>query len=169
MAEACENNLDDILVAIPDSLRARLRPLAQRRTYMPGAVLFVEGGTHFDFHIVAKGHVRLEMLVPQRGRIPILTAGPGDVLAWSSVLGNSVMTSSAIALESVLTLAFDGRQLKQLCDADRDFGFEFMRFLAQALSRRLLATRLQLLDLFGEGSVTATTFSDAVGLVDPEC
>ena len=85
----------EFLRAIPGPLIARLESLAQMRVFQPGAVLFVEGNSHPDFHVVASGHVRLDMLVPRRGRVPILTVGPGDVLAWSALVGNSIMTSTA--------------------------------------------------------------------------
>ncbi len=159
----------EFLRAIPGPLIARLESLAQMRVFQPGAVLFVEGNSHPDFHVVASGHVRLDMLVPRRGRVPILTVGPGDVLAWSALVGNSIMTSTAVALEAVKTVALPGDQLRQLCEAEHEVGYHIMRQLASALSRRLLATRLQLLDLFGE-HVPALEFTPNFGRPgDPEC
>ena len=38
----------------------------------------------------------------------------------------------------------------QLCAANHEFGFHLMQRLASSLSKRLVATRLQLLDLFAE-------------------
>lgn len=154
---------------IPGELRERLAHLAQPRAYPSGATLFAEGEVHSEFHVVVEGHVRLDMLVPQRGRIPILTAGRGDILAWSSLVGNSVMTSTAIALEPVQTVAFPCDQLKTLCDEHHDIGYHVMRQLASALSRRLLATRLQLLDLFS-ADVPALELVPGIGRPgDPEC
>ena len=140
----------DFLRAMPSDLVTRLGHLAYARAYVPGEVIFVEGGSHPEFHLIVDGHVRLDMLVPGRGRVPILSAGPGDVLAWSALVGNSVMTSTAVALEDVRTVAFRNDQLLSLCETEHEIGYHVMRQLASALSRRLLATRLQLLDLFGE-------------------
>ena len=159
----------EFLRAMPKALVARLDSLAKTRSYSAGTTLFAEGDAHPDFHIVAKGHVRLDMLVPQRGRIPILTAGTGDILAWSALIGNAVMTSTAVALEPVETLAFPGNQLRQLSETEHEVGFYVMRQLASAMSRRLLATRLQLLDLFAD-HVSALDLTPALGRPgDPEC
>lgn len=58
------------------------------------------------------------------------------------------MTASGIALEESELIEFSGAELLRLCDADHDLGYLLMRRLAESLSKRLLATRLQLLDLF---------------------
>ena len=140
----------DFLNAMPAELVVRLGRLAHARAYVAGAVLFVEGLAHPEFHVIVDGHVRLDMHVPGRGRVPILSAGPGDVLAWSSLVGDSIMTSTGVALEDVRTVAFRADQLLAVCESEHEVGYHVMRQLASALSRRLLATRLQLLDLFGE-------------------
>ncbi|HEX6985245.1 MAG TPA: cyclic nucleotide-binding domain-containing protein [Planctomycetaceae bacterium] len=138
----------EFLRGVPDEVRDRLARLALRRTFPAGTTMFVEGNRHDEFHLVEAGQVRLEMSVPRRGRVPILTIGPGDVLAWSAVLGGGVMTATAVAVGTVVTAAFDGPALRRLCEAEPAVGYHVMRQLSSALSRRLVATRLQLLDLF---------------------
>ncbi len=157
------------LRAMPDELVLRLGKLAHARAYSAGSVLFVEGMAHPDFHIIVEGHVRLDMQVSKRGRIPIMSAGPGDVLAWSSLVGNSVMTSTAVALEEVRTVAFRNDELMKLCEEDHEVGYQVMRQLASALARRLVATRLQLLDLFGEHDSAMVVIPDRGLVGDPEC
>jgi CRP-like cAMP-binding protein len=79
------------------------------------------------------------------------------------------MTATATALEPVRTVAFDGEKLRSLCDQQPDIGYHLMNQLAVALSRRLLATRLQLLDVFA-GHVSVLEANPAVGRPgDPEC
>lgn len=154
---------------IPSRLLTVLLQLAQPRQFSPGAVLFKEGDHSLDFHLVLDGHVRLDMSVPIRGRIPLLTVGAGDVLAWSAVLAKGKMTTSAIAMTSVSTAAFAGPQLQQLCEDQPELGYHVMKQLASALSRRLLATRLQLLDLFGDHAPLPDGPFAQSPSVDPEC
>jgi CRP-like cAMP-binding protein len=90
------------------------------------------------------------MSVPARGRVAVLSLGPGDVLAWSALLGGGRMTATARAVGPVTTLAFDAAALLALCESDHEVGYHLMRHLSAALSRRLVATRLQLLDLFAD-------------------
>lgn len=154
---------------IPSRLLPVLLHLAQPRRFSPGAVLFKEGDRSLDFHLILSGHVRLDMSVPIRGRIPLLTVGAGDVLAWSAVLAKGSMTTSAIALNPVWTAAFDGPQLQQICEEQPELGYHVMKQLASALSRRLLATRLQLLDLFGDHAPLLDGPCAPSPSVDPEC
>jgi len=135
---------------IAATVRAKLDHLAHPRTYAPGDVLFQEGSPHDDVHVLISGRVRLEMLVPQRGRLPIMTLGPGDLLGWSPLFGEQPMTATAIAMGPVQTLAFDGRDLRKACESDHEMGYCVMRQLSLVLAQRLLATRLHLLDLFRE-------------------
>ena len=159
----------EFLRAIPRQLIPQLTDLAQVRVYPPGVILFHEGVVHREFHIVASGHVRLDMAVSGRGRVPILSVGPGDVLAWSALIQQKVMTSTAVTQEPVRTIAFDGDALRQLCERNHEIGYYVMRQLAAALSHRLVATRLQLLDLFAD-QVPSIDTASAVGRPgDPEC
>ena len=159
----------DFLRAMPEELVVKLGRIAHARAYSVGEILFSEGTEHSEFHVIVDGHVRLDMFVPRRGRVPILTAGPGDVLAWSALVGNSTMTSTAIALEAVRTVAFPSDQLQSLCETEHEIGYHVMRQLASALSRRLLATRLQLLDLFGEHVPVLEPSTTQGRPGDPEC
>lgn len=158
----------EFLQAVPTELHPQLEQLAREHRYSPGTPLFMEGTQHNDFHVIATGHARLDMQVPRRGRVPILTAGPGDILAWSALLGDGVMTSSAVAMGPVQTVAFSGEALRQLCESQHEIGYHVMRQLSRSLSRRLVATRLQLLDLFADHAPLDLT--PAIGRPgDPEC
>ncbi len=136
--------------ALPASCRAELEAIANPKHWSPGVQLFQEGAEHDDIYVLLDGHVRLEMLVRDRGRVPLMTVGAGDILGWSPLFGGHVMTATAIALEPTHALAFDGKQLRELCAANHELGYYVMQHLAMTLSERLLATRLQLLDLFHE-------------------
>ena len=133
---------------MPTDIIRRLEEIGEPRDFAPGAVIFTEGSTHHDLYLILQGIVRLDMSVPQRGRVPVMTLGAGDLLGWSPLVGDSVMTTSAVAMEYVSTAMFNGEELRQLCESDHEIGYHVMRQVARSLSRRLLATRLQLLDLF---------------------
>lgn len=134
---------------------AKLAGLITERDAPPGTVIFEENADHPWIYLIVEGQVALEMCVPARGCTRILTLGPGDLLAWSSVLGGSHMTAGAQSLTEVRLLAAPARGLLDLCAADHDFGYDFYRGVAAALSKRLVATRLQLLDLYRDPTATA--------------
>ena len=133
---------------LPQQTLTELQAIGELHTYPAGDVIFRENGECDDFFLVASGHVALDMHVAGRGQVRILTVGPGEMLGWSALFGNGQMTATATVLEAVCTIAFPGRALRELCDENHELGYRIMRQAAMALSQRLLATRLQLLDLF---------------------
>ena len=100
-------------------------------------------------YVVLEGRVAIEISVPGRGRMRILTADPMEVIGWSSV--TPVVRQRTAGARAVLPsrlVAFDADELRRLCDDDHDFGYIVMRRLANVVAGRLMTTRLQLLDMF---------------------
>lgn len=133
---------------LSEAVIRQLADLAELRRYTADEVLFHEGACCTELFLLQQGKVQLRMRVPGPGSIPIMTLGPGQLVAWSAVVGTGEMTTSAVALEKTEVLVISGAKLKELCKQDHDFGYRIMERLAGALARRLVATRLQLLDLF---------------------
>lgn len=160
-----QRNLQDILkklrfsADLSQATIAKLAALITERDELAGTVIFDEGADSPWIYVIVEGQVALEMCVPARGCTRILTLGPGDLLAWSSILGESRMTAGAQALTNVRLLAAPARGLHDLCAVDHDFGYEFYRAVSAAISKRLVATRLQLLDLYGDQSPAAASSS----------
>lgn len=150
MSSSQESQSHRFLEALPKRQRAQLEAIATHRHWPPGTLLFQEGVEHDNIYLLLSGHVRLEMLVPDRGRIPLLTVGVGDLVGWSPLTGQNIMTATAMALEPTHALAFDGLRLAEACEDSHELGYYVMRQIVIALSERLLSTRLQLLDLFRE-------------------
>ncbi|HRA88983.1 MAG TPA: cyclic nucleotide-binding domain-containing protein [Planctomycetaceae bacterium] len=120
-----------------------------------GQRLFQEGAVEDEIFVISTGCVRLTMNVPGRGEVPFLTAGPGDLIGWSCLIGEGRMTATAVSTEDSNLIALSGSRLRELCYGDADLGFELMKRIAQVLSQRLLSTRLQLLDLFGDAEASS--------------
>jgi CRP/FNR family transcriptional regulator, cyclic AMP receptor protein len=134
--------------SLPPTVIARLASEAALQLTAANQTLFREGQLFPKLLVVVSGRVALEMNVPGRGRVRILTLGPADLVAWSSVLGSGRMTTTAISVVDGAVAAIPAERLLSLCERDAEFGQHVMRWMAQALSNRLVATRLQLLDLF---------------------
>jgi CRP-like cAMP-binding protein len=118
-------------------------------SFAPGQVIFHEGDKEDYLYVVLEGRVAIEMTVPGRGRVRILTVDPMEVVGWSSV--TPVVRQRTAGARAVLPsrlVAFDARELYILCEEDHDFGYYVMRRLANVVAARLMTTRLQLLDMF---------------------
>ncbi len=140
---------------LPAEFLQRLAAEVRSVELAAGEVLFREGSQNADLFVIGSGTLALDMHVPGRGPTRILTLGPGELVAWSAILGDGRMTTSALAIEPAHLVAIPAERLLELCRSEPALGYQFMRAMAQAVSRRLVATRLQLLDLFsnsGPGS-----------------
>lgn len=140
----------NLLHELPDELLSRLATIAQIADYPAGAVIFRQGDPARTVYMVHDGLVSLEICAAGVGCRRILTVGPGELLGWSPILHQEQLTATARALTPTSVVAADGRQLLDLCEQDSRFGYEFMKRAAMALAQRLNATRLQLLNLYGE-------------------
>ena len=131
---------------LPPRALAALETMADLVTVLAGDVLFHEGAVVQDLFLVQSGKFRLQMSLPDDKPVTIVTVGPGELLAWSALLGEGSMTATATALEDSKVITLPGDKLRTLCQVDHEFGYCLMRHLASALSKRLLATRLFLLE-----------------------
>jgi CRP/FNR family cyclic AMP-dependent transcriptional regulator len=127
----------------------KLLEIAITREYEAGQVIFHEGDKEDYLYIVLEGRVAIEMSVPGRGRMRILTAEPMDVVGWSSVTPVvRQRTAGARAVLPTRMVLFNADELRKFCEEDHDFGYIFMRRMANVVASRLLTGRLQLLDMF---------------------
>lgn len=113
-----------------------------------GQPVFREGDCDDFLYLLMEGQVALEIDVPPRGRVRILTVGSGDILGWSSVYYQQPKAAKAISTEVSRALALDASRLRELSENDCAFGYRLTLLLLQVVSDRLKATRLQLLDIF---------------------
>jgi CRP/FNR family cyclic AMP-dependent transcriptional regulator len=133
---------------LPAEVGSIIAEIAKVERYDTGDELLREGEESRIFGIVRSGRVAISVLVPERGAVTILTVEPGDIIGWSALTPPHRVTSTATALEPVELLAFDGAALRGLLRSDCRLATTVYPRLLQAVSRRLVATREQLLDLF---------------------
>lgn len=128
----------------------KVAQIAGVEQFLPSDVLFQEGSLCDRVYLVVEGLVALEMCMPRRGCVRILTVGPGEIVGVSALLHNARMTTRATAVEATTVIALPAQRLRELCDSDHDIGYAVMTQMSLALAARLLATRLQLLDVYSE-------------------
>lgn len=123
--------------------------IAQIRDFDEFDVVFREGDQAENMYLVMFGIVSLEICAPGEGCRQILTLGPGELLGWSSLLEQRY-TARARTPQAARLLQINVPHLLAICDRDPQFGYELMRRTALALAKRLSATRIQLLNVYGE-------------------
>jgi CRP/FNR family cyclic AMP-dependent transcriptional regulator len=117
--------------------------------FQPGEFVFREGSAADRFYVVREGRVGVEVFVPNKGPVTIETIEGGEVLGWSWLFPPYRTRFDARALNSVRALSLDGACLRTKCEQDPALGYELLKRFAQVVISRLEATRVQLLDLYG--------------------
>ena len=123
---------------------------AQNVVFSPGTILLAEGESADTFYLIRQGRVSIEVHAPGRGPIVIETLGPGNVVGWSWLVPPFLWTFDARARDHVRAVAIDGACLRGKAQSDPAFGFALLTRVSSELLQRLQATRIRLLDLYGE-------------------
>ena len=117
--------------------------------YDAGTLIFREGGPADTFWAIHQGDVALEVMGPGGEPRVLQTVHAGEVLGWSWLFAPYTWSFDAHALTQVRAIAFDAPTLREQKRSDCEFGYELMNRFARVIAIRLQATRLQLLDLYG--------------------
>ena len=122
---------------------------ASNVTFNAGEYIFRGGEAANHFYIIRHGVVSVEMHDQRRGRIAIQTLQEQDVLGWSWLFPPYRWNFDAQAMLLVRATAFDGKCLRDKCDADHDLGYDLMLRFAGIMMDRLQTTRMQVMDVYG--------------------
>ena len=115
-----------------------------------GTYIFREGEEASQFYLIRQGKVALELFAAQHGLITIETIEAGEVLGWSWIFPPYRWHFSGRVFEPTRAIALDGKCLRAKGEADHDLGYELMKRVAQIMMERLQATRIRLLDMYGD-------------------
>lgn len=126
----------------------RLAAIARVERHDAGAQLFVEGDPPGDLYVVLDGRVLLSVKVPGEPERSLMSLRAGELLGWTALLGRRRVATATAVLDSEV-LRLPRSDLLELCESDHDVGYAIMRQAFEEMADRLLATRLQLLDVFG--------------------
>jgi len=151
------NQLDSIISAIDatwfgaglsPASQARLADLAREFEAPARTRLLRETEETRELSLLLSGRVSLNQHVPGRGTVTLMTIEPGDVFGWSALIPPFRATSTVTAIEPVRVIAFDGPRLRATVRADCELAAGIYQQVLEAVVRRLLATRQQLLDVY---------------------
>lgn len=128
--------------------REQLAAIGEVRRVEPGAVLLREGTETERFGILLSGLISLRVAVAGRGRATLMTIEPGEVFGWTAIVPPYRATSTVVALEASEVAIFEAARLRDLLREDDALALTLYPRLLECVSRRLGATRNQLLDLY---------------------
>ena len=134
---------------------ALLAGCAMNVRFTAGSFLFREGDPADRCFLIREGKMALEIAAPGRGAIIVQTLAAGDVAGFSWLLEPHQWQFDGRVIEPVHAIALDGSCLRRKCADDPRLGFELTQLFARLAIRRLQATRLRLLDVYGNAHASA--------------
>jgi CRP-like cAMP-binding protein len=130
-----------------------LATLAEEEHYKAEEFIFHEEDQAIKMYLLLEGQVEMMMNTNAEGtrREVVMTIGPGEVFAWSSLVEPYQLTSSARCATHVRVIAIPAAGMRALTTVSCSLGFRLMQRACQVASTRLRATRVQLLSTVRPG------------------
>jgi CRP-like cAMP-binding protein len=136
---------------LQDAEVQRVAGLAQLKTAKAGQPIDVQGQPAAMFGILVSGRLgvvlNLDLGVAHQC-YQVTTIGPGEMFAWSGMVGNPHYTAGSKCVSDCSYLEFDAEKLQAAFDEDPRLGYVFMRLVAQTVASRLRHMQLKLVQQY---------------------
>jgi CRP-like cAMP-binding protein len=115
---------------------------------VPAQHRFFEAGTVARyFWLIRAGQVALDLRAPGAGRVVVETIGRGEMVGVSWFFPPFQWQFGAVAIQPTEAFQIEAAGVRQRCDTDPEFGYQFTQRMIAVVARRLQATRVRLLDV----------------------
>ena len=132
---------------LPDAdvdLMARIAKVGEAKA---GSMVDVQGEPATKFYILVSGRLGVVLELDfgvTRKNYMVTSVGPGQMFAYSGLVGNPHYTAGSRAMANSTYLEFDVSKLNAAFDEDPRLGHVMMKMVAQTIASRLRAMQLQL-------------------------
>lgn len=131
-------------------LRQELVDCAKSERYHAGDYIHREGEPADRFYLIRHGSVAQELCIPKQEPIIIQTLDEGDILDWSWLVPPYRWMADARVIRLTRVVALDARCLRGKYANDPHLAYELLKRFIPIIANRLEASRLQLIDIYGE-------------------
>jgi CRP-like cAMP-binding protein len=119
-----------------EETRKKILQTAREETHAQRDLLFHQDDPARNFYILTEGRVRIS--VGPQGLLAHVASDPGDMIGWSSLVGNKTYTASAECLGPVKVSKIEKSQLDKILLEDPVSGMNFFKHLAALIGGRLV-------------------------------
>jgi len=110
--------------------------IAHVREYDTGEKLTTEGTVADQLYLFLKGRAVVKVRSPEGQEVLIDQVAPGELLGWSAAMEPHVYTASSWTVEPSEVIVIPGRDLRELCEANKHIGYEVAKGIGEVISRR---------------------------------
>jgi len=119
-----------------------------------GEWLFHENEDATKLYLVLDGAVALTLFVYLNGEQKHLATshslGKNEIVGWSSIVTPHQYKLGARAVKGSRLLEIDALPLRQLLDDNPEYGYHFLRQIAEVVSERFMLVNIQILSLMAD-------------------
>ena len=148
--------LDELLLEHPffagmeEGPRKFIAGCGRNEVFHAGDSLFREGEPAEKFFLIRHGSVSVELHVPGHEPQVVDTLQDGEIAGWSWLVPPHKWANDARAATLVRAISLDANCLRGKCESDHSVGYEVFKRFIPVIAGRLLAVRMQLVDVYGE-------------------
>ena len=121
--------------------------------FAEGELIARENEPANTFYLLLEGRVAIEVHRPNQPPVSLITLGANEVVGWSWLIPPYRWEFDIRAVTPLRTVQFDGRCLRDKCEADPAMGFDLLRRIMATMAARIQHTRFQLLDIYGDDPI----------------
>jgi CRP-like cAMP-binding protein len=136
----------------PEHLDRILQCMIGEEIFEDDEVVFRAGSQAYKVYLLLDGEVALEIHSPARPHRILQTVAGGETLGWSWLFEPHRWTFDARAITRSRAMILDGSKIRECIDDEPELGLIVIKRIANLVVDRLHATRLQLLDLYANGT-----------------
>ena len=159
-------NTQGILDGLAADERRALLARMHRKRFAKGEVIFHEGDPGDTLHLIAKGHVSVQVTTPRGDHAILRVLGPGSLVGEHAAIAPAPRSATVTALDATETMTLDRDQFAAL-RAERPTVDRFLLEAAIGEVRRLSAALLDALYLPVEQRIVRRLL-ELAALYDPD-
>lgn len=140
-----------LLEGFPEDQVAILSPIIVFMDFHTGQTVFLQGDSADYLYFIIEGRVSIQFNPEDGPVLNVANLDEGGVFGWSSAMGSTCYTSTAICTEDCLLARIAGEDLKNLCQEHPETGILILDRMAGVIAQRLRGTHQQVVALLQRG------------------
>ena len=130
----------ELFSPLDDEALARVLRIGTIRHYVAGADILSRGSSGEFLHVIHRGRIRINKLVPGVGEEALAIFGPGDFFGETEFFDSDASAAHVVAHTDCELLSIPHVQLRELMTTDPKLGEALLWAFGRALSRRVRDT-----------------------------
>jgi CRP-like cAMP-binding protein len=110
--------------------------IAYVRNFVAGEKLTVEGEPAEQLYLFLEGRAAVKITGADGKQVPLFDLGPGELLGWAAVMEPHLYTASACTAEPSELIVINGNDLRELCEANKQIGYQVAKGIGEVISKR---------------------------------